>query len=318
MKLYKPEVFQGALSKKHYFEGWYFKHVSKDMEHVYALIPGISLSRDDKHAFIQKINGITGETAYFQYPLQDFWASRKELSIRVGDSTFSKNGIDINIDQNGTKITGKVDYSKLTHYPKKLFSPGIMGWFSFVPMMECKHGIVSVQHQLNGRLHIGDKTVDFDGGNGYIEKDWGTSFPESWIWVHCNNFEKSDASLTFSVAKIPWLGSFFMGLICLLYYQGKYYLFATYNRSEVKKLEYGNNRLLVELTGKNHKLEIQVVQNRSGDLKAPSRGEMSRIIKESIDSNVEIILSDQEGKILYQDHGTRAGMEIIEKVLKYY
>jgi len=318
MKLYKPEVFQGNLNKKHYFEGWYFKHVSRDLKHVYALIPGISLSRDDKHAFIQKIDGITGETEYFTYKPEEFEASRKEMFIRVGDSTFSKNGIDIHIDQNGKKIKGKVNYSDLTPYPKKLFSPGIMGWYSFVPMMECKHGIVSVQHQLQGQLQIGSEEVKFDGGNGYIEKDWGTSFPESWIWVHCNNFKNSDASLTFSVAKIPWLGSFFMGLICFVQHHGKFYLFATYNNSRVKKLEYGENRLFTELESKRHRLKIRLSQNRSGDLKAPARGEMSRIIKESIDSDVEITLSDQAGKILYKDQGTRAGMEIIEKVLEYF
>ncbi|MFC2081108.1 tocopherol cyclase family protein [Bacteroidota bacterium] len=23
-----------------------------------------------------------------------------------------------------------------------------------------------------------------------MEKDWGTSFPEAWIWLQCNNFSK--------------------------------------------------------------------------------------------------------------------------------
>ena len=35
-------------------------------------------------------------------------------------------------------------------YPGTIFSPGIMGWYSFVPFMECKHGIVSINHDLTG------------------------------------------------------------------------------------------------------------------------------------------------------------------------
>ena len=43
-RIYKPEVFQGNLKRKKYFEGWYFKHVSKDLKNVWSFIPGISLS----------------------------------------------------------------------------------------------------------------------------------------------------------------------------------------------------------------------------------------------------------------------------------
>lgn len=317
MNIYKPEVFQGSFKKDRYFEGWYFKHVSKDLQHVISVIPGISMNKTDAHSFIQVIDGISGETSYFRYEAGDFEASRSKLHIRVGESSFSKDGIELNINQE-KQINGKIEYSDFTPYPKKLLSPGIMGWYSFVPFMECKHGIVSVQHHLDGSLEIDGKKINFDDGNGYSEKDWGTSFPESWIWVHCNNFEKSNASLTFSVAKIPWLGSFFVGLIAFLYYDERFYLFSTYNKSRVKHLDYKNNRLLVELESKEYNLHIRVTQNRSGDLKAPAMGEMSRVIKESIDSDVEISLQDPKGNVIYEDRGTRAGMEIIEKILGYF
>lgn len=39
----RPELFQGKLDKKHYFEGWYFKHVDGSGKHTVAFIPGISL-----------------------------------------------------------------------------------------------------------------------------------------------------------------------------------------------------------------------------------------------------------------------------------
>lgn len=64
MKLFKPEVFQGNLSGKRYFEGWYFKHVSADLQQVYSFIPGVALNASHPHAFIQVINGISGETQY--------------------------------------------------------------------------------------------------------------------------------------------------------------------------------------------------------------------------------------------------------------
>ena len=318
MKLYKPAVFQGNLNKTRYFEGWYFKHVSGNREHVFSFIPGIALTKKNKHAFIQFIDGITGETAYINYPLSAFRYSRKELKLWLGDSFFSNDGIKLKIEDQKLHVEGEIKYNNLIKYPGSLFSPGIMGWYSFVPFMECKHGIVSVLHDLTGFLQLNNQKVDFTGGNGYIEKDWGTSFPESWIWLHSNTFAEPGCSFTFSVARIPWLGSFFIGHICFLYTRGKFYLFATYNNSKINRLSFSDKTLFFELERKNHVLQVQAVQKKDGSLKAPAIGEMNRIIKESIDSEIEVTLQNKNGKTIFQSKGERAGMEIIEKILTYF
>lgn len=45
---------------------------------------------------------------------------------------------------------------------------------------------------------------------------------------------------------------------------------------------------------------------------------MNRIIKESVDSTIEIKLFDNQNKIIFTDKETRAGLEIIEKILTYF
>lgn len=193
-----------------------------------------------------------------------------------------------------------------------------MGWYSFVPFMECKYGIESVLHRLSGYLEVNRQTFDFSCGTGYIEKDWGRSFPELWIWLHCNTFEEADCSFTFSVAKIPWLGSFFIGHICFLYLKGKFHLFATYNSSKITWLSFTDKILNIELENKKHILKVTAIQQISGNLKAPVPGQMNRIIKESIDSEIEIQLSDLTGKTTFSTKGKHAGMEITEKILTYF
>jgi hypothetical protein len=318
MKIFKPEIFQGNFKKKRYFEGWYFKHVSENREHVFSFIPGISLTPNDKHAFIQFIDGITGQTEYIRFPLDAFNFSDEKLELWVGDSWFSSEGMILNIKSETFSAHGNIEYSGVVQFPKTLLSPGIMGWYSYVPFMECKHGIVSVLHQLKGSLRVYHNETSFSGGKGYIEKDWGTSFPESWIWLHSNTFNEPDCSFTFSVAKIPWMGSFFIGHICFLYVKGQYYIFATYNNSKITKLEFTNKTLEIELQRKNLNLKIEAVQKRSGSLKAPVTGKMSRIIKESIDSEIKIFLTNEKGNLLHSLKGERAGMEIIEKILSYF
>jgi hypothetical protein len=36
LRVYTPFVFQGNLKNYHYFEGWYFKHVSGDQQNTWS------------------------------------------------------------------------------------------------------------------------------------------------------------------------------------------------------------------------------------------------------------------------------------------
>ena len=318
MKIFNTEVFQGNLNKKRYFEGWYFKHVSHDKSEVYAFIPGISLNENDSHAFIQVINGISGKTNYITYKLDDFNWSKKNLYLEVGSSVFTDRYIDLKIDNEEIAVKGILKYTGNIKYPKSLLSPSIMGWYSYIPFMECNHGIVSVNHTIAGNLSIHGKTIDFSNGSGYIEKDWGTSFPESWIWLHSNSFSANNTSLFLSIAKIPWMGSFFIGFISFLYHNGEYYKFSTYNNSKISSLILKNERLTLMLESKKYVLMISCTIKGSGELKAPTFGKMTRRIKESIDSEVHVQLYDNKQNLLFDDLGTRSGLEIIEKIFEYF
>ena len=317
LKIYKPEIFQGNLKRINYFEGWYFKHVSSDLQQVCSFIPGVALTSHDPHSFIQVINGISGKTEYIKYTLDKFTWDKKRLYLKIGDSVFTGKYIDLNIDHENLQLTGHIEYKNIVKYPQNLLSPGIMGWYSFVPAMECKHGIVSVNHDLKGNINHNGKLIDLDNGKGYIEKDWGTSFPEAWIWVQSNNFSNHSTSFTFSIAKIPWLGRFFMGFISFLYLNGRFILFSTYNKSEITKIEHDNKSVTIEMKNKNAVLKITVEKNSFGELRAPASGDMSRRIKESIDSTVDLTLHDKDGKLIYEDSGKRAGLEVIEEIFNY-
>jgi hypothetical protein len=317
LRIFNPEIFQGNLKKKKYFEGWYFKHVSHDLKHVCSFIPGISLTAKDPHSFIQVINGITGESVYVTYPVDKFIYSRNELKLKVGNSLFSDKQISIDIEYGNLKIKGDLMYQDTTPYPGTLFSPGIMGWYSFVPFMECKHGIVSVNHNITGSIVVNEENISFDGGKGYIEKDWGTSFPETWIWIQANNFTDRGTSFQFSVAKIPWLGKFFIGFISFLYYNNKYHLFSTYNNSVISEIKHTDNSIDLVIKNKNSTLRIKAIKSTFGELIAPVKGQMTRRIKESIDSEVNISLYDKNENLIYTDSGKRAGLEVIDTIFEY-
>lgn len=316
-RIYHPEIFQGSLSERNYFEGWYFKHVSSDTSEAIAVITGVSLS-DDPHAFIQFIDGSTGKTSYFRYSLNDFTFSAKKLEVSVDKSFFSENEINLDLENSDYRITGKISYTGISRIPGKILRPGIMGWYSFVPNMECNHGVVSASHSLEGRIEVNGLESDFTGGKGYIEKDWGTSFPESWIWMQCNNFVRSDISVMISVAKIPWMGSWFMGFISFINIAGKLIILATYTGakiSRIRKLDETHTEVVIRKGSLT--LTAVIEKKGAGTLRAPVKGLMESIIKESLNSEVMVELKDGK-ETLFSGKGIRAGYEETEKIFTYF
>lgn len=77
--------------------------------------------------------------------------------------------------------------------------------------MACKHGVISMHHQVNGTLtDASTHILTFKQDHGYIEKDWGHSFPEKYIWSQANHFPKKQTSLIVSVATILLLTASFI------------------------------------------------------------------------------------------------------------
>lgn len=225
-----------------------------------ALIPGIANNK----AFIQII---TNENSYNTvYPVSSY---KNNGNIQIGNCIFSKNGIKVDIDSRDVRVSGEISYSYLT--PIKY---DIMGVFKYFPM-ECRHGIISMYHTLNGSLSINGKTFCFTDGVGYIEKDSGTSFPKTYLWIQCNDF-KEKCSIMVSIADIPFMGLNFRGCICVIYYRDREYRLATYLGVKIACF---NDKKVVLRQGK-YRLEIDISKNKGSMLYAPDEGVMTRTIHE--------------------------------------
>lgn len=315
-KLYlikKPEVFQGEKylkQNKYYFEGWYFKNTNQDGESI-SFIPGINIENGNKKAFIQVI---TNTSSYFvNYDIEDFKFNFEPFSIQIKDNIFSKEGIYIDIldySQN-IKINGNAKYSENKNISTNTLNPNIMGPFSYVPFMECNHAILSMKNNIQGYININNKEIKFENGIGYIEKDWGCSFPKSYIWCQGNNFKNSNACFMISVANIPFKLFEFTGFICDFIYDDKEFKFATYNNA--KLIEYSIKDNLLNLTLKKGKyyLTVKCMCNEGLKLAAPVKGKMNKEILENICSEVSVTLKEED-KIIFNDTSKNCGLEIVK------
>jgi hypothetical protein len=317
-RIYHPSVFQGQNKQHNYFEGWYFKLVDPEGKHIWSVIPGISYS-EDSHSFIQLIHANTGETHYLRFSLNDFSYEVDTFSIQIGPNRFSDTQLVLDLELEHLRIHGEISIGQIQRFPVSLLSPGIMGWYAYVPFMECYHGVVSMQHDLSGHLIMNGSPVYFDGGRGYIEKDWGKSMPSDWIWMQSNHFEQNGrASFMLSVARIPWLRGYFPGFLSFLQVEDNLYRFATYNRSQVKMLRESEHRVDLVLANKKFTLEVSAMKQEGGLLKAPKQGSMERHIKESILSTLDLELKNQKGEVIFSDRGRFAGLEIVGNMEQYY
>ena len=310
-KVWHPARFQGNLRNHRYYEGWYFKVVSEDLSHRFAFIPGISLG-EDPHAFIQVIDGSTGESQYYRFPVEDFSYSRKTFAVRIAGNFFSDREMFIDVGKGQHHYKGEIRFSGNRRFPVTLSRPGIMGWYRYVPFMETYHGVVSLNHQLHGQLVNNSDTLFFDNGSGYIEKDWGSSMPRAWIWMQSNSFsQQDDISFMLSVAHIPWLGSSFTGFLGFLMFNGQLLPFATYTSARLQKVDVLEDEVNIEITGKGFKLFISGNKGIRGVLLAPVTGVMSRPIHESLDAEISLRLEDASGKVLFQGTTLQAGLELV-------
>lgn len=185
-----------------------------------------------------------------------------------------------------------------------------MGPFSYVPFMECNHAILCMRNSISGSIHLNDDIYNFNHGIGYIEKDWGCSFPKSYVWCQGNNFAHSDASFLLSIADIPFMSMNFKGLICVLIIGQKEYRFASYNRSRITKYEITEKGINIQLQRKSYTLSITSYYEVGHVLSAPVEGKMDKNIYESISASINVTLKENS-TILFSDTSTCCGLEIV-------
>lgn len=354
-----PAIFQGALdrngylrqstpqntrqggyfSKRGYFEGWYYKLVDAQQRLAYAVIPGISVpAADEGHAFIQLLDGINCSSSYYRFPLSAFQAGSDAFWLQIGDHYFSDHAMRLALPELQADLQFYQGEATGPYpWPQSTFAPGVMGWYGFIPGMQCYHGLVSLHHQVRGHLKTPGGAYQINNGIGYIEKDWGSSFPNAWVWLQSNHLESMQAaSLMLSVADIPWLGRSFVGFLCTFLFEGELHTMATWTgaKASVTFADSASGRLSdasidpskagrnagasapqsasVHLRDRRRQLIVSGTSQGGGDLKSPLAGEMAGKINESLQTTLHLQFS-LDGQIRYDGPAHWAGFEISDR-----
>jgi hypothetical protein len=305
-----PGVYHGLNKKPPFFEGWYYKLISADGLYKVAIIPGVILGQD-AHAFLQVLDGVDGTTTYYKFPFADFRADDRHFAVEIGESRFDDSHLYLALNSPHCQLTGEIHLGPLNPWPVTWLSPGIMGWYAWVPRMECYHGVLSFSHSLQGTLTLNGEVMDFSGGRGYIEKDWGQSFPVAWVWCQSNHFANKSACITASVAVIPWTGRAFRGFIVGLWLDGKLHRFATYNGASIESLQIFDEHVDWVLRNRQSRLFLKACRVQGGLLRGPTRLDMGERVLETLNTTMQVRLETLEGTLLFEGIGAHTGLEVM-------
>ena len=270
----------------------------------------------NKQSFIQVLDGKNLKADYFKFDSNEFKPTPKKHDLYIAENHFSMTDISLNLPN----LQGKLIFKNLFPWSNTFLSPGIMGPYSFIPFMECYHGIVSMNHDIEGSLIHNGKKICFDNGKGYMEKDWGHSFPKAYVWMQSNHFSKSSISFKSSIAIIPWLKSSFIGHIAGVLIDGKLIEFTTYNGTKLNSCDISQDEVNASMENRLFKLNIKAIREKATTLAAPISGFMDGRIDESMNSSIKLKLIDKiSNKIILNDIGESAGIEVAgdyEKLIK--
>ena len=209
--IFKPDLYHGWGKTKSYFEGWYYKVLTKDEKYAFAIIPGIAMDAEGKkQAFIQILDGNKLSAQYFKFDADLFTADSKKFKVNIDTNRFEINNISLDLP----KFKGHLTFKQQIPWPNRWYSPGIMGPYTFVPFMECYHGILSMDHEIQGVLEIDGERIDFSDGRGYIEKRLGTLFSECLYLDAVESFQSAGNFAQSLCGKNSMVAQLFCGVYC--------------------------------------------------------------------------------------------------------
>lgn len=308
---WRPETFQGAGRTSRYFEGWYYKIVDEDEKNVMAIIPGISLGDSSAHAFVQVLDGTRSRYHYHRYRIEEFDYSEDEFCIQVGPNRFREDMIQLEIGRESQELRGSLRFHGIRPWPKGILSPGAMGVLGFVPGIPCYHHIISLGHGIEGQLAADNRAIDFEGGRGYTEKSWGSSFPSAWIWIQSNHFDDPDDCLILATARMKVHARTVQGLTCALMSGDRLYRFCTWSGGRLTRLAIDRDLVTLSLENPEHRIDIEAALSTATEMRVPRMGEMTGKVLESLSSRIVVTLRERDdGEVLLEDEGRCAGVEI--------
>lgn len=300
--------------KKHgsnYFEGWYIKITMEEEKNAIAFIVGTSQTKKEEHAFIQIIDNIRKKTEVLDYPITSFSVENKPFKVTLPGFRFSETELYFEHPEMVIDIT----FSNIRNFKSSLYAPTIMGPFSYLPYMQCRHSVCSIYHEIYGRVQIKNFIKEGKIGIGYIEKDRGVSFPKKYIWFQSES-QKDKHCCMFAIADVPVYKYAFEGILGFISTPDLQLVIGSYYGAKctgIKKWKAKQHTIYkIELIQRKIRVHIEIIQANKYPLQSPIEGSMIGKVYESLDSYAWIRVY-KDKMLLFEGKDSCCGFEMFDK-----
>lgn len=293
-----------GLKKRNAFEGWFCKVHDPESGYMLSVIWGYSTSDEDAHSFLQITDSLNQDSAYLRYPLDAMTFEEDPFVLHIGPNQFSAQGTVVDVElSGGERMKAELQFGPFSPIKQSFLKPNIMGWLHYFPN-ECNHSITSMHHTIDGVVTRGSQKHKIREGHGYIEKDWGTSFPSRYVWAQANDLVFPN--FVFSYATVPMLGKGATGFFLLIQDGEDEYRFSTIERSRIEVVEITERGFRFRVRKGRLRVELSGEQANPIQLAAPHKGAMKNKIKESLDGKITLMLYEGDTLItsLNSEHGS--------------
>lgn len=279
--------FKGSAYRKNYFEGWYLKFILDDHNTI-SLIPSLHRQGQLVQASLQTI---FSKDEISQTVSSTYSALNHQITFpfefRLGENLISSNQIIIN--EPHLKLQAEIQH--VVPYPRN-----IMGPFQFFhTIMPCNHGLLAMRGKAKVKVSS-DLIQGSYEAQLYVEKDWGDTFPDRYIWIHAD-FPKENVALFFSVATVRVGKLKFPGFIANILIDEEHYTFATWNLAQLK-VTGSPTDIRIDLANKDMKVTLHAHPQHMVNLHSPIDGIMNSSIREALSAPLQMILQLKSGKTL--------------------
>lgn len=229
--------------------------------------------------------------------------------ICLGNSSFNMQHINLDLEEEGYYIKGNISFTGIIGTNKSRWQSGIMGPFRYWPFLNSYHEVASLTQQVSGTVTVNGKTIDFDYGKGYMEKEWGKQHPKAWIWAQCNHFKENDIALMAGVARMPFLWEYYTTFSVPVYYNGRLEIFSTYNGGQIAKLYRYKGYVHLIITQKSKVLDLKIYGEDEVELVSAYSSHRIRDVYQCPMAKIEIKLM-QSNQIILDDVGYCCNIEM--------
>ena len=295
------------MKQKKGFETWYFNLVNKTQTLILEFI--VSFYKDEIHQEVHLTIDSNEKKYRRKIKFKEEQFSTSKTSVQIGASQLGSEGMILQIEEDELDIKGEVRFAEQITLKQSAMHSGLMGPFKYLPFLHSYHEVIALTHTLAGEICINGEVIDFTGGKGYIDKEWGKAYPNVWIWAQCNQFKQSDMAMMLGVMRHQLFLDYQTSFVVPIYYQGQLEVFANYNGGHIAKLYRYKGYIHIVITQKNKLLDLKIYGQDEVDLAMSRNAHMIKDVYNCMNAKIEVKLT-QNGMVLLEKTGYDVQLEI--------